>query len=69
MTLDATEIPLNLALGLTAASSHYYGVYPATVADNQDPDGQGRVRLGQDGEELPFLALGQPRGPHLDRRV
>jgi len=45
VTLDATEIPLNLALGLTAASSHYYGVYPATVADNQDPDGQGRVRI------------------------
>jgi len=32
-------------------------------------DGQGGVRLRQDGEELPFLALGQPRGPHLVWRV
>lgn len=45
MTLDANAVPLNLAQILTAPGSHYYGVYPATVADNQDPDGQGRVRI------------------------
>ena len=32
-----------LDLSRTTVESHYYGVYPATVADNQDPDGQGRV--------------------------
>jgi uncharacterized protein involved in type VI secretion and phage assembly len=29
----------------TLAMAHYYGVYPATVSDNQDPDSQGRVRV------------------------
>ncbi|MCA9490142.1 MAG: type IV secretion protein Rhs [Myxococcales bacterium] len=29
----------------------YYGVYPAVVADNQDPDGQGRVKV-----RLPWAA-------------
>jgi uncharacterized protein involved in type VI secretion and phage assembly len=42
-TIDAQEIPLNLARTLTSAEARYYGVYPATVADNQDPDNQGRV--------------------------
>jgi uncharacterized protein involved in type VI secretion and phage assembly len=32
---------LDLPGTLTAA--HYFGVYPAVVDDNQDPDGQGRV--------------------------
>ncbi|GAC1361308.1 MAG: phage baseplate assembly protein V [Actinomycetota bacterium] len=45
MTLDANAVPLNLAQLLTAAGSHYFGVYPATVADNQDPDSQGRVPI------------------------
>jgi uncharacterized protein involved in type VI secretion and phage assembly len=42
-TIDAQEIPLNLPRTLTSAEARYYGVYPATVADNQDPDNQGRV--------------------------
>jgi uncharacterized protein involved in type VI secretion and phage assembly len=33
--------PFDLPCTLTAA--HYYGVYPAVVDDNQDPDHQGRV--------------------------
>ncbi len=30
-------------LPCTLAAAHYYGVYPAVVDDNQDPDQQGRV--------------------------
>jgi len=32
-----------LDLPSTLTASHYFGVYPAVVDDNQDPDGQGRV--------------------------
>lgn len=39
----AADVALDLAR--TTVESHYYGVYPATVVDNQDPDGQGRVRV------------------------
>jgi len=46
MTLvDRDEESLHLAALLTSAAAHYYGVYPATVSDNQDPDGQGRVKV------------------------
>jgi uncharacterized protein involved in type VI secretion and phage assembly len=38
---DAFGEALDLTRTLTAA--HYYGVYPAVVCDNQDPDAQGRV--------------------------
>lgn len=38
---DAFGVALDLPR--TLAESHYYGVYPAVVADNQDPDQQGRV--------------------------
>jgi uncharacterized protein involved in type VI secretion and phage assembly len=37
----STRDPFDLPCTLTA--SHYYGVYPAVVDDNQDPDKQGRV--------------------------
>jgi uncharacterized protein involved in type VI secretion and phage assembly len=43
--LDAHEVDLNLERALTAAPRRYYGLYPATVSDNQDPDGQGRVKV------------------------
>jgi uncharacterized protein involved in type VI secretion and phage assembly len=35
-TLDLDEVTL---------AGRYFGVYPATVSDNQDPDGQGRVKV------------------------
>jgi uncharacterized protein involved in type VI secretion and phage assembly len=35
--------PDMLDLPSTLTASHYFGVYPAVVHDNQDPDGQGRV--------------------------
>jgi uncharacterized protein involved in type VI secretion and phage assembly len=35
--------PDMLDLPSTLTASHYFGVYPAVVADNQDPDQQGRV--------------------------
>lgn len=35
--------PDMLDLPCTLTASHYFGVYPAVVNDNQDPDGQGRV--------------------------
>jgi uncharacterized protein involved in type VI secretion and phage assembly len=40
---DAFGVALNLPRTLT--ESRYYGVYPAVVADNQDPDSQGRVKV------------------------
>jgi uncharacterized protein involved in type VI secretion and phage assembly len=43
--LDANEVDLSLDLAMTTASRRYFGVYPATVSDNQDPDGQGRVKV------------------------
>lgn len=30
---------------LAEPARHYYGLYPAVVSDNQDPDGQGRVKV------------------------
>ncbi len=38
-----SEVDLALDLARVVTAGHYYGVYPATVADNQDPDSQGRV--------------------------
>lgn len=35
----------------TGLGGRFYGVYPAVVTDNQDPDGQGRVRV-----RLPWAA-------------
>ena len=35
--------PDMLDLPSTLTASHYFGVYPAVVADNQDSDSQGRV--------------------------
>jgi uncharacterized protein involved in type VI secretion and phage assembly len=35
--------PDMLDLPSTLTASHYFGVYPAVVDDNQDPDSQGRV--------------------------
>jgi uncharacterized protein involved in type VI secretion and phage assembly len=43
--LDANETDLDLDRLALSAPRHYYGVYPATVSDNQDPDGQGRVQV------------------------
>ncbi len=40
---DAFGVALDLPR--TLAASHYYGVYPAVVSDNQDPDSQGRVQV------------------------
>jgi uncharacterized protein involved in type VI secretion and phage assembly len=40
---DAYATALDLPAQL--AASHLYGVYPAVVTDNQDPDGQGRVKV------------------------
>lgn len=46
MTLpDANALDLELDRLVSAPERHYYGVYPATVADNQDPQGQGRVKV------------------------
>lgn len=41
--LDANDAALSLTRVL--AEGRYFGVYPATVADNQDPDSQGRVQV------------------------
>lgn len=38
--LPAVTPPIN-----TPRTGRWYGVYPALVSDNQDPDGQGRVRV------------------------
>ena len=43
--LDANETDLDLDRIALAAPRHYYGVYPGTVSDNQDPEGQGRVQV------------------------
>jgi uncharacterized protein involved in type VI secretion and phage assembly len=43
--LDANDIPLHIDRLMTWAEGHYYGVYPATVTDNQDPSSQGRVEV------------------------
>jgi len=43
--LDANEVPLRLDRAMTWPESHYYGVYPATVSNNQDPANQGRVQI------------------------
>ncbi len=45
------------------------GQDPSQQEGGPPGDGEGGVRLRQDGEEFPFVALGQPRGPHLDGRV
>jgi len=37
--------PLNFDRAATGPGGRFYGVYPALVVDNQDPDGQGRVRI------------------------
>lgn len=42
---DANDVPLHLDQAMTWPEGHYYGVYPATVSDNQDPSGQGRVKV------------------------
>jgi uncharacterized protein involved in type VI secretion and phage assembly len=43
--LDANGPDLDLDQITLSAPRHYYGAYPATVSDNQDPDGQGRVQV------------------------
>lgn len=35
----------HLERAATGPGGQFYGVYPALVTDNQDPDGQGRVRI------------------------
>lgn len=37
--------PVLLERAATGPGGRFYGVYPALVTDNQDPDGQGRVRI------------------------
>lgn len=44
-TFDANDIPLHLDQAMTWPQGHYFGVYPATVSDNQDRSGQGRVQV------------------------
>jgi uncharacterized protein involved in type VI secretion and phage assembly len=72
---DANGTALSLAGVLT--ESHYVGVYPATVSDNQDPDSQGRVQVhlpwspdGSDGQyevwaRLATMMAGGGRGTWL----
>lgn len=43
--LDANALDLELERLAGAPARRYFGVYPATVADNDDPDGQGRVQI------------------------
>ena len=43
--LDANAVDLDLDRLAGSVARRYYGVYPATVSDNQDPDGQGRVQV------------------------
>lgn len=42
---DAEAVALHLDQASTWTASHYYGVYPAIVVDNQDPASQGRVKI------------------------
>jgi uncharacterized protein involved in type VI secretion and phage assembly len=42
---DANALDLELDRLVATPERHYFGVYPATVADNQDPQGQGRVKV------------------------
>jgi uncharacterized protein involved in type VI secretion and phage assembly len=42
MSLDLHDAMLT---GNQPAAGRWYGLYPATVSDNQDPDGQGRVQV------------------------
>ncbi len=44
-TFDANDVPLHLDQAMTWPEGHYFGVYPATVSDNQDPSGQGQVQV------------------------
>lgn len=43
--LDPSATDLSLAALVGDPGRHYYGVYPAVVTDNQDPNGEGRVRI------------------------
>ncbi len=43
--MSGEAVALHLDQASTWAASHYYGVYPATVTDNQDPSSQGRVKV------------------------
>ncbi|HXH78131.1 phage baseplate assembly protein V [Nocardioides sp.] len=77
--LPALTPPIN-----NPGTGRWYGVYPATVSDNQDPDGQGRVRVvlpwAPDGSEsydawarLATTMAGNARGtwfiPEIDDEV
>jgi uncharacterized protein involved in type VI secretion and phage assembly len=42
---DANDVALHLDQAMTWPEGHYFGVYAATVSDNQDPAGQGRVKV------------------------
>ncbi len=46
MTFDATPFEMMLDERLPSGlGGRWYGVYPALVSDNNDPDGQGRVKI------------------------
>lgn len=77
--LPALTPPVN-----APTTGRWYGVYPALVSDNQDPDGQGRVRVvlpwAPDGSErydawarLATMMAGDDRGtwfiPEIDDEV
>lgn len=76
---------VNLERAATGSGGCFYGVYPALVVDNQDPDAQGRVQIklpwspDADGEEyrawarLATMMAGNNRGtwfiPDIDDEV
>ena len=43
--LNGSNEIVDLDLPAVVTAPQYFGVYPATVVDNQDPDGQGRVQV------------------------